>query len=420
MPLRVATVFAGIPNPWQSGGPLTHWGLISALLDAGHTVTFFGLPWDEPPSDARVHALRALGAHVVLVPPARPRRAPQRWRRRVDYARSVAWPNDETLFPSTRHGSNLDAAVRAHDPEVVVAHGTDAATAGVAIDVPKVALVSDPPGFSRRLRTRWDPQYPWRFGRDELVYRVASSSFAFRADRRFVDLLRRFESVGVFGAHRAERMRRAGIRAWYARSPIVDAAGSDWLRRRAAAQPNAKPRILLIGHLRGVSTISGLHVLVGDVLPRLDQTLGRDAYEVHVVGAHDPPSSLRRPLEHPAVHLRGHIEPPDDEFLRADVLLVPTPVETGPRVRILTGFSFGCCVVAHHANSLGIPALAHGVNALLASAGDLAGATVTALRDAALRQRLGAEGRLVYESLFAPEQAGRRIIAELERVAGRR
>ncbi len=339
-----------------------------------------------------------------------------RWPARAHYARSVVWPGDDTLFPTAASAPALSQAIAGLGPDAVVAHGTNAVSAAAGIAAPKLALVSDPPGLSRRLRTRWDPQYPWRLGRDELLYRLGSATFARRADRRFVELLRQFDSVGVFGAHRAEWARQRGVRAWYARSPIEDAAGRDWEARRAQSEPNPKPRILLIGHLRGISTISGLHVFARDVLPELERELGPDGFEAHIVGAHDPPASLRASLDHQAVRLRGHVEPPDDEFLRADVLLVPTPVETGPRVRILTGFSFGCCVVAHTSNQLGIPMLEHRANTLLADSDGLAGETLTALGDPQLRVRLGAAGRSLYEEQFTPERAGARIVEELERI----
>jgi glycosyltransferase involved in cell wall biosynthesis len=416
--VRVATVFAGVPNPWQAGGPLTHWATIGALLDAGHEVTFVSLPWDEPRSEQRVAALKDRGVEVVTVPARadEPHRA-GRWRARFEYARTLAWPPDETLFPSLAYARPLARVLSDVRPEVVLAHGTPAVTAAARLPYPKLALMSDPPGLSRRLRTRYEPTHPWGLGRDELLYRVGTASYAFRADRRAVELLRGYDSVGEFAAHHAAWMAQRGVRAWYAQSPITDAAGPEWRERRRAAGPNPRPRLLMIGHLRGVSTISGLHVLVRDVLPRLDEALGREGFDLHLVGAHEPPASLRSALQHPAVHLRGHVEPPDGEFLRADVVLVPTPVETGPRVRILTALSFGCCVVAHSANQLGIPALEHGRNVLLAPSEHLAEQTLLALGEPALRERLGAAGRQLYESRFTPEKAGARIVGALEGLA---
>ena len=77
-------------------------------------------------------------------------------------------------------------------------------------------------------------------------------------------------------------------------------------------------------------------------------------------------------------------------------------------------------MVAHSANRLGIPALAHGENVLLGESDRLAALTLEALADPALRDRLGAAGRRLYEARFTPEKAGARIVAELERLAGDR
>ena len=115
---------------------------------------------------------------------------------------------------------------------------------------------------------------------------------------------------------------------------------------------------------------------------------------------------------------RGQIEPPDDEFLAADVLLVPTPLTTGPRSRIITGMTFGSCVVAHEANRLGIPELRDGENVILAADGPgLAEATLAALADPEARARVGRAARQLYETTFTPSIAGARIVQELERVA---
>jgi glycosyltransferase involved in cell wall biosynthesis len=114
----------------------------------------------------------------------------------------------------------------------------------------------------------------------------------------------------------------------------------------------------------------------------------------------------------------GQVEPATEEFLRCDVLLVPTPIRLGIRVRILTGFATGSCIVAHTANSLGIPELIDGKNALLGSTGpQLAAAVLRASADSALRAQLRREARRTYEQCFSLETAGRLIVDELEQVA---
>jgi glycosyltransferase involved in cell wall biosynthesis len=418
--MHVATVFAGVPNPYEAGGMLMHWASINALLGAGHEVTFVSLPWEKR-SDERMEPLRSLGVKVRVLPDAPQPPAPSgRWAARAVYGRSLVWPGDRTLFPALASAEHLAREIEDVRPDVVLADGNSAVAAAHALPLPKLAFVGDPPGESRLMRMHWDPLYPGRLSRDALLYRLGIRTFAFRADRRMLQLLRSYDSAGIFGAHRAEWARQHGVNAWYVRSPIMDAVGTDWHRLRDAQPANPRPRILLIGHLRGVATISGLHVFVEDVLPKLTEALGPTGFDVRIVGAHEPPASIASVLEdHPAVHLVGHVEPPDEEFLRADVLLVSTPVETGPRVRILSAFSYGCCVVAHEANQLGIPQLAHEDNVLLADTPGLARETLRALADPLLRERLGSAGRELYESEFTPERAGARIVEELQRIAGR-
>jgi polysaccharide biosynthesis protein PslH len=123
---------------------------------------------------------------------------------------------------------------------------------------------------------------------------------------------------------------------------------------------------------------------------------------------------LRR---HPTVHLRGYVEDVNREFLSSDVLLVSTPINLGTRTRIIEGFSYGCCVVAHEANGLGIPQIVHGKNALLGKDGsELADAVIRVLTDRSLRERLQSNARRTYEENFSIESAGARLTAELEKI----
>jgi glycosyltransferase involved in cell wall biosynthesis len=174
----------------------------------------------------------------------------------------------------------------------------------------------------------------------------------------------------------------------------------------------------MIGHLRGIGTISGLHLFVPEILPRLTSTLGPEGFEVHVVGGQEPPRRFRDGLSHPAVRMRGQLTSPEEEFLRADVLLAPNPTTTGASARILSGLTFGNCIVAHTDSLVGIPELADDENCLLATDGAThTEAVLRALRDPPLRERLGDAARALYERRFSPAVAARRIVAELEDLA---
>ena len=144
------------------------------------------------------------------------------------------------------------------------------------------------------------------------------------------------------------------------------------------------------------------------------------SWEFHLVGGFfdTMPMPLQDRLKQFKVKIRGQISPPDDEFFSSHVVLVPTPIELGIRVRIVTAFSFGSCVVAHVANKRGIPELEDSKNCLLGNSGEeLAQACRRALVDTELRHMLEAGARNTYESSFSLAKAGGDIARSLEELA---
>jgi glycosyltransferase involved in cell wall biosynthesis len=266
--------------------------------------------------------------------------------------------------------------------------------------------VGDPPQLSHLYRFRQELPHP------RALRRALRLQAQLRLQPRLlVRLLNGADASGAFAAHHAHWLRRRGARACrYLHTPVPDATGPGWREQREAALAE-RPTVLLVGHLKGVVTLEGLRRFAKDVLPRLDA----EGFEIRVAGGYDPPPDLARAFDRPSVTLLGHVEGADDEFRRAHVLLVPNAIPLGIRVRIVTGWSLGACVVSHDANARGIPELAHERNALLGGTGkDLAAAVVRAVQEPELRKRLEAEGRATYERAFAPPVAAGEIAELLE------
>jgi glycosyltransferase involved in cell wall biosynthesis len=414
--VRTIVVSTAFPNVDSgSGASIVLEVLASSLAAHGHEVALCpvvfpeyvtpdGVPWER-------QLIRAQALGLETEPVVSTAWGPNGGRRRnrlSGYLR--AGPG--AAFPVLADAPAVAAAVTRLEADAVLAYGFEAIAASSQVLVPRLGATSDPPHRSllERTRRRWLDQR--RFLR---VAREAPRLQALVRERRrlSVELARACDGVGAFGLQNAEWLRHHGIDCRYLRTPVPDPG-----RPRTPAV-NDIPRLLLVGHLHGTSTIDGLRVFKA-MLPRLERTFGVRGFNARIAGGYDLPRELESIVRHPSVTMLGHIDDIDREFREADVLIVPVSITLGVRVRILTGFAHGCCVVAHTANAAGIPELAHECNALLAaSPAGLVREVVRVLEDRALNARLREAARVTYERYFAPDVAVTPIANLLEALPAR-
>jgi len=317
------------------------------------------------------------------------------------------------LYPFLVDAERVRDAVEALDLDVAFVYHFEALAASRLLTVPRFVGVGDPSHLPALYR--WRDAWPSAAA----VRQLPRLQAVLRAQPRLMAaLLRECAGSGAFAAHHAAWLRAHGAPGCeYLRTPTPDAGGPRWREERAAARDGERPRLLLLGHLKGIVTIDGLRVFAR-MLPHLERELGRDGFVVDVVGGYEPPPDVTAALAHPAVRRHGHAEDAAGWLRRADVLLVPTSIPLGIRVRIVTGFSAGACIVSHRANALGIPELEDGVNALLArTPEELAAAAVRAIRAGDLGRRLEEGARATWERYFAPPVAAARILELAQRHA---
>jgi glycosyltransferase involved in cell wall biosynthesis len=359
------------PSVTTRGTAINTWSIMSSLLRAGHRVTVVVISNSE---SEHFKEVAAAGATVRTVPYGDLR--PYAFRSRMRSA--ILRPQLATFYPWVELARAVRALLEEIRPNALLAYTLYnlAATHGVTT-YPRMAVLVDLDHVAAH--------YRWR-------------DTSIRPLRQYL---------------------RATLRRIYIPPPTRDPVGSNWRELRDSFSGREKFRILLIGHFAGIASISGLRSFITKILPRLEKELGADAFEVHAVGDYSKNPNLAAQLRaHSSVKLRGYVENVDEEFLSADVLLVPTPINLGTRTRVIEGFSYGCCVVAHEANALGIPQMLHEKNALMARDGvGLADAVIRAFSDNKLRARLQSNARRTFEEHFSLDSAGALLTAELERIA---
>lgn len=429
--VRIAVVLNTLPDP-RSGGTGSHllgWTILESLAQAGHHVELGVWQRDSrahqsPVAAARLGQIRDLGVGVHILPDHRTPRV-KRGRVRglgairgaMDLARVTLRPEMSDFFPKAPHTSAMRQFLAETRPDVLVGYALGSlAPAHGQTTPPRVAVMVDLPHLVTRYR--WQSTSPHEARR---WLRGALSTYSSVKQRDWtLRLLGECASVVETAAHHAEWLRTHGVpRCKYLPMPTPDLAGGALSQPTATLANGARrPRLLLVGNLRGAATRPGLYLLAREVLPQLEHHLGTEGFEVHIVGKFSPPDDLREALDRPSVRLRGFVEDIGDEFRAADVLFVPTPLKLGTRTRIIVGASFAKCMVAHPANVLGIPEFRHGANILLGDTGpELARQVVRALRDTQLRRALGVGARRTFEEHFHVAIAGPRLAAEVERVA---
>lgn len=398
---------------------MTCWAIAKAALSRGHKLTVLSL-FDNSPSnpyldskDVQTEALKYIGADVEFIHFKYRSLIPQNNNSIIGrVVKNIINPDMERYFPWTTLRQDVEKALKKIRPDGVFCYHFDALSAVYNIKAaPIMAGVGDlchlPVYF------RWKAERP---SARKYLYGGTRQILYNRAYRHLMSrMLKPCSKRGAFAAHYADWFRKQNgfSNFFYLRTPAEDPLGEPW-KSTKEREESSKPRVLMIGDLATTSTSSGLEYLGKSVLPTLDREFGSNGFEIHLVGG-EPRNTLPKGLQHEAVKFRGRVNPPDKEFLKASLLLVPTPITLGIRVRIITAFSFATCVVAHKANAAGIPELQHRYNCLLTDSGSKLGELVaSALKNKAFRSTLASNGRETYERYFSEDSAAGLIVKEME------
>lgn len=422
--MNIITVAPTIPSPQTGGGG--NWGacFIRSCIAQGHTITHIAVIGKHPtiiadPKD--IETYKTMGVNVLVVPYQNNPCAPKKlWEKII----SLISPNIADIWPhEIATADQVAKLIRQLQPHCVVPFTIDAVIYTDQVsDIPRVGILTEGPHINTKLVWKYDPIVPRQSLLQYFLYTFKTFALSSMQEKGYAQLCKRLTIAAFQGPHYVRWAKNKGVKqACFITTPTFDSVGASWKQHRENSSKEHRPyKILMIGHLHSTSNRSGLALFFYNILPELEKKLGHNAFEVHIVGKNDAmPKRFDPWRNHSMLKFRGTVYPADQEFISSDVLLVPIPAKTGSRVRIINGFSFGCCVVAHTANALGIPELKHNDNCLLASTGkQIATETVRALQSAELRKRLGENGRKTYEQYYTEEVGGKQLVQLIEKALG--
>jgi len=276
--------------------------------------------------------------------------------------------------------------------------------------VPKVAGIGNLMHKVRRLRLRVGDKHSPPL--HQLIRNLTYPLWERQYLRNAAELIASLDGAWFFADNYARYCRQAlGLsRVRYFPNPAQDEREHLPAVHNGMPPPHTPYRVVLVGHLAGTATRSGLKFFTEQVVPLLERQGQIDAFEFLIVGKFQPPAWLASKLRRPQIKLLGFVDNFAQTIHDADAVLVPIPDDIGNRLRIVSAFSAEACVVTNVSSCWGMPELIDGDNCLIA---DDAPALVRQLQrvctDRRLNHQLRKGGRQTYEQYFHPDVACRRI-----------
>lgn len=405
-----------LPYPSGAGGFVMTWALARSLMDNGHEVVVcrFGASDDSrfPWLPKARTLMRETGMRVVEVPAA----GQGVQLTRATRVRRAMSPRMEDYYRPLADLGAMAKVLEAERPDVLYLYTMKAVALAEALDtqIPRVASIIDLDFdllAARRKYLNQGSRLGWLYSQlDKLSERDIPEYL--------VRLLKTCELVIDHAAHHAAWVQEQGIRCVYLPNPVQDPLEQGIaIKDRQNANPE-RLKISLIGSISGVSTAAGLDYLAKELLPAVPMDA---AVEFHIIGQGKPPGGVLELLQRDSrVKIRGFVDDIGAEFNSTDILLVPTPISLGFRTRIAQGFGYGSVVVAHEANSAGMPELVNQENCLLCTEpGQFWEAAKRLQKDATLYRTLHLNARGTFEKHYSSKIVCTRMTELLQEVANR-
>jgi glycosyltransferase involved in cell wall biosynthesis len=280
--------------------------------------------------------------------------------------------------------------------------------------IPRVCMMGDPEHVIQSYRRQLKNPEPLTYEEIATLHNAAMVT-----KKTYLDILATCAAVYCPVESYCLWFKNLGFNVEYIPMPIVEPAFPGWRRRTEDMPKNAKPRILMAGHLGGIATLSSLYYLADELLPVMHNI---DVYDWRICGGDELQSDLaNRFKNYPQIKFTGYVHDIRKEMLQADVFLCTTSIPVGVRTRLVEAMALGCTIVAHASNAIGQPELQNGENILLADNGqEMASLLDMITSHPAKSYAQGLAARETYEQHFRTALSAGRMINKMEELVNAR
>ncbi len=395
-----------IPFNGKSGSCIHGWTLIQYFLSVGHKVTAIVNPpsWEPDDREEHIKILSSLGVTVISLFDVAPHRL-----RRSKLLR-ILKPKIEDYYHTVSYRKEIRNVIEKYveqlRPHIIVAFGLAAicVTQGIKT-VPRISPLCENPFMWLFTMLRCKRKVPPNVS--EYIRYFINILNSRSVLKQIVKAYSACQAYGQVALDYVESFKRLGASdCKYYKAPCIDPVGENWqdLKEKAQAS-NKKPKIIMVGAV-GTATYLHYKVLAKHILPHLEEKLGKDTFEIHLIGNVTIPPEFKENLNKPSIILRGYVDNVSEDFLSADLLLVPTPVQLSSRARIIVGLAYGCCIVTTIFEKNSRPELMNMENALIANdIRELPELIIKVIKDEQLRRKIEYNARMTYEKNFIPQVA---------------
>jgi len=402
-----------IPFNGKSGSCIHGWAMVKYFLQVGHRITAFVNPpgWETEDRLEHIENLKKLGIEVVSLYVLEFKK-PERSR-----MQRILHPQIGQFYSTVYLKSDIRIIIERYidelRPHIILAFGLPAIAATDAIKkIPRIAPICEDPFILAYSRWRYASKSLIEFTRNFYVMITA-----WRILKQIVKLHSQCQIYGQVDPTFVEKFKKMGAsNCKYYKIPYLNQAEGSWQSLKENHSINKKKiKITMIGMV-GTATYMGL-LQLSKILPIIEKRIGKKCFEIHMIGNITIPSEFKKGLSHPSIIIRGYVDNIDKDMFSTDILLVPTHVSVGARSRIITGLSYGCCIVTTIYEKKSRPELIHMENSLIAnSSKELIDLLILAITDPGLRRRIGTNARLTYEKYFIPEVAVKEMENDMKKI----